>query len=129
MTVIKTVIDEKGVYSAQGSSDTDVGVQRTYGGLVEKPEFVGGNVTLTLTSSVLAVTASVNVLCTLPSSPNDGQRFDILKATSAAMTVSATGSNAAHTIGGSTGTVALLTTAGKSCLQFVGAPANMWIVK
>lgn len=129
MTAIKTVIDEKGVYSSLGSSDTDTGVQRNYGGLVEKPEFVGGNVSLTLTSSVLAVTASVNVLCTLPSSPSSGQRYDILKATTAAMTVSVTGSNGAHTITGSSGTIVLLSTPGKSTLQFVGSPANMWIIK
>lgn len=129
MTTVKTIIDEKGVYSAVGGSSTDTGLQKTYGGMVETPDLVGGNVTLTLTSSVVAVVGSGNVLCTLPANPTNGQKYEIMKATSAAMTVSLTGSNTAHTINGSTATATLLTTAGKALVQFVGSPANMWITK
>jgi len=122
----KTVIDEKGVYVVAG---TATGVQQTYGGTVVKPEQVAAATTVSLTTSVLAYTGSGNVSFVLPSSPVDGQEFDIIKATAVAGTVSITGSNTAHTINGSASAVALLTAAGKSLVQFVGSPTNMWVTK
>lgn len=118
----------KGLYHDNSPSDSVAGFAFENGGYSESNLFVGTTtLTLSVTQSTVAVTASVNVRLALPSAPVDGQLYVISKAQSAVMTVSLTGTSTAHTINGLATPVDLLTAAGSKTVRFVGTPMNMWI--